>query len=457
MDHAVGVRQPNTRIAAWGVLVALCWPSAAAAERLAERVVVVSLDGVAAAELNHPDNELPMLRGFAKSGVHGAATSVLPSVTWAAHTTLVTGVLPARHGVVGNHWLDREAGVVIHAWQPTKEASVAVPTIYDVAHTAGLSTAALLWPQTSGAPTLDLSIPEVYSKAAFSRFVTPKLRRGLDKAGIAVDRLAELSEAEEAPLDELAAKITEHVIEHHGPHLLLVHLTSADTRAHRAGPGSPRHRAGLALYDRLVGRIVGAVGKAGHGDRTAFFVVSDHGFFATTHQVDAAGILARAGLKPPAVRVVANGHLAYVYVKGDGAQRAALVEQCAVALRAHPAVEQAFGEQEYARHGLPLPKDNPAVGDLVALTRTDHYFGTVAGDAVVGKARYRGTHGYLPDVPANHAVFIAWGAGIRLRAEPIRLANADVAPTIARLLGLTLPGPLDGRVRDEILATSKHP
>ena len=35
-------------------------------------------------------------------------------------------------------------------------------------------------------------------------------------------------------------------------------------------------------------------------------------------------------------------------------------------------------------------------------------------------------------------------------------ANASASP-LARLLDLTLPGPLDGRVRAEILATSKRP
>ena len=95
------------------------------------------------------------------------------------------------------------------------------------------------------------------------------------------------------------------------PHLTMVHFTSGDTRAHRSGYHSIRHRAGLAAYDRLVGRMVDALDRAGLRARTAIFIVSDHGFFEIARNVDPAAILAGVGLRPPGTRVVHNGHVAY--------------------------------------------------------------------------------------------------------------------------------------------------
>jgi hypothetical protein len=48
------------------------------------------------------------------------------------------------------------------------------------------------------------------------------------------------------------------------------------------------------------------------------------------------------------------------------------------------------------------------------------------------------------------AIFVAWGYGIRAGVQLDRLPNVDVAPTIAMLLGLSMPGAL-GRPRADLL------
>ena len=58
-----------------------------------------------------------------------------PTVTWPNHTSMVTGVTPAKHGVVFNGLLVREPGVPprVEPWRDRAEM-VHVPTLYDVAH-----------------------------------------------------------------------------------------------------------------------------------------------------------------------------------------------------------------------------------------------------------------------------------------------------------------------------------
>src|SRR5712692_845470 len=66
-------------------------------------VVVVSIDGLPADALKDPDLPMPTLRRLAKEGARAEGISTVnPSVTWPNHTSMVTGVLPARHGVLFN-------------------------------------------------------------------------------------------------------------------------------------------------------------------------------------------------------------------------------------------------------------------------------------------------------------------------------------------------------------------
>ncbi|HXH05113.1 MAG TPA: hypothetical protein VNI83_00835, partial [Vicinamibacterales bacterium] len=61
-----------------------------------------------------------------------------------------------------------------------------------------------------------------------------------------------------------------------------------------------------------------------------------------------------------------------------------------------------------------------------------------------------GQHGYLSSREAMQALFLASGRGIRRGAALDRIDSRDIAPTIAALLGLELPG-VEGRVLGELL------
>jgi hypothetical protein len=62
----------------------------------------------------------------------------------------------------------------------------------------------------------------------------------------------------------------------------------------------------------------------------------------------------------------------------------------------------------------------------------------------------QGHHGFLSTNPKMNATFVAWGRGIKRGAKVGLINNVDVAPTMAKLLGQSLPG-ADGRVLIEIL------
>ena len=109
-------------------------------------VVVVSLDGLPASALNDPQLPCRRSRPDRLGASAGSMTGVNPAVTWPTHTTFVTGVLPAQHGVVFNGMLMREPGTIprVEPWRDKSEM-VRVKTVYDAAHEAGLTTAQVDW------------------------------------------------------------------------------------------------------------------------------------------------------------------------------------------------------------------------------------------------------------------------------------------------------------------------
>ena len=99
---------------------------------------------------------------------------------------------------------------------------------------------------------------------------------------------------------------------------------------------------------------------------------------------------------------------------------------------------------EYGPLGYPDPGKNPRMADLVLAAADGYAFhGAPDGEAVaaVPAGATPGTHGYLNTEADMTAIFVASGAGIRSGVKLGRMRNIDVAPTIARLLGLTLPHP----------------
>jgi hypothetical protein len=140
-----------------------------------------------------------------------------------------------------------------------------------------------------------------------------------------------------------------------------------------------------------------------------------------------------------------------VYV-GDPRNPAAVARDLVPELAAIEGVARVFTPAEYAGLGLPGLDEHPHVGDLLLEAAPGFSFvDDAAGDDVHGAPRYRGTHGQPPSHPDNLAFFIAAGAGVRRGVTLAPITSRDVAPTLAHLLGVPMPG-VEGRVLTELLA-----
>src|SRR3954447_5766036 len=150
-------------------------------------VVLVSIDGLANFYMDDPSAEMPTIRKLAAEGARAASMRASdPTVTWPNHTTLVTGVSPAKHGVLANNYYDRVKGEkVTLIWDPVfdKDEVVKVPTIYDLAKAAGLKTAGIRWPMTRGASAIDWNCPDLGEDSLILKYTTPAVLVECKEAG----------------------------------------------------------------------------------------------------------------------------------------------------------------------------------------------------------------------------------------------------------------------------------
>ena len=181
----------NDAIRRLAPLLVLCLALAPASRARAEvrqdrHVILVSVDGLAGFYLDDSRADMPTLRRMAREGARASGmVCSFPTVTWPNHTTLVTGVAPVKHGVLGNNYLDRQTGknvALIMDGNFDKEEIVKVPTIYDVAHQAGLKTAGVIWPATRAAKTLDWTVPDTGGEA-WNKFGTQSWLSELARLG----------------------------------------------------------------------------------------------------------------------------------------------------------------------------------------------------------------------------------------------------------------------------------
>lgn len=413
-------------------LVACCftWPPAASGADV-KRVVLVSVDGLAASYLDDSKADLPTLRKLRQLGAsaEGMVTS-FPSVTWPAHTSLITGVRPKTHGVLANTVFDRRSREqVVYIGDPvlTKDQTVRAPTLYDAAHDTGLKTAAVIWPATNGAGTLNWMIPDAARAELHQRYTTPGLVAELGAAGIDISQLGTWGWQKQYALrrDRLYAQAAAYLIATKQVNLLLVHLVSADGIQHVFGPQTLAAYQAAAFEDRCIKQIWDAIKKSSQAAETALFVVSDHGFAPYDKVIRPNVILKRLGLvetdrSGTVTRrnawSVATGGSAFLYLFDKTAQ--ARAAEIRAALKKLDAVESVLEPTEFAKLGLPRPEDNPEMAQLVLTTRPGFAFDdATVGEPIADAGGHKGCHGHRPEPPFMHATFVAWGAGIRADAR----------------------------------------
>lgn len=238
------------------------------------QTIVLSIDGFPAYYWSDPKyrSYFPHLAElFQKYGV-SEITTVNPSVTYPAHTSMVTGKDPAEHGIFNNTLSDpfekNDGG-----WMWYTE-DILVPTLWDLAKENHKITANIFWPVTVGAG-IDWNLPQYWRKKIPE---DDKLLRVLSTKGL--HREAELavgSPLNDVSKDEVKLNTATWLFQKKKPDLMFVYTTDLDTNHHGFGPGSEKALFRLVELDKVIFSFLQSVG-AFTPKGPAIVIVSDHGF-----------------------------------------------------------------------------------------------------------------------------------------------------------------------------------
>jgi predicted AlkP superfamily pyrophosphatase or phosphodiesterase len=231
------------------------------ARAVVRHVIVVSIDGL------RPDaipRWAPVLEALKGTGAWaGTAETVTPSRTLPSHTSMVTGVLPERHGIT---WNGDETGL---------HGPVAVPTMFDLATAHGLRSVAF------------------FSKAKLRHLQRPgALEHAQAPRGATI--LPATETVEDAVRYMLLAR----------PNLVFIHITEPDIAGHAFGWMGHAYAMAVRHSDAAVGRLLAAAERAYGADGFTMIITADHGGrgrdHGTSHPEDMLipWIVTGAGVRP---------------------------------------------------------------------------------------------------------------------------------------------------------------
>jgi predicted AlkP superfamily pyrophosphatase or phosphodiesterase len=195
-----------------------------------QRVVIISVDGLRTDALAQSDT--PVLDALIAQGAYSdSAQTVTPSATLIGHASMLGGMTPAHHGIYWN----------INAPELGK---IKGPTLFSVAHDAGLTSAMI-----SGKPRLEhIVLPNSVDNYVYAGY-----------------------------LDQMTVADALDVIETDMPDILFVHMPDVDEQGHATGWMSAEQFATISQADARIGEIIAALQTHGYWERTLLIVTADHG------------------------------------------------------------------------------------------------------------------------------------------------------------------------------------
>lgn len=387
-------------------LVALV-PSSCGADARAERhpLILISFDGF---RWDYPDRGVsPNLEALADRGVRAEALiPSFPTKTFPNHYTMVTGLVPDRHGMVANTMWDPEFET---RFSMSKREEVrdarwwGGEPVWVTAERRGLATAPLFWPG---------------SEAAIAG-VHPTHWLPYDGEMTHAERVDWVLELLDLPPDRR-------------PVFLTLYFAQTDEVGHVWGPESARVDSAVSSVDRALGRLVDGLAERGMTDEVNLVVVSDHGMIATSRDrvifaddyVDL-DVARPVDWNPVLALWPDTEDVSLVYDALKGAH-----PEMAVYLRSEIPADLRYGAH---------PRTPPILGIATpGWSITSHEYYDQRPDRFDG-----GNHGYDPAAKGMHGVFVAAGPDFRRGVRVPALRNVHVYSLIMAALDLP-PAESDG-------------
>lgn len=431
-------------------------------------ILIIFFDGLRPDQVT--EEATPNLLRLARRGVcfenHHAA---FPTHTRVNVASLVTGCYPWRHGLMNNLLFLPE---VDPSWRINSGSHedlcgldarlggdmLLTRTLGEVLHSAGHALAAIGVGTSGNAFLHHHKATSISGTVIHPDFVLGDSRLSAFLEGFGPWPAA--GRPNKARTARAATVLLECLIPQYQPSVACLWMSDPDTTQHHAAVSSPQASEGIHWNDVQLGRILDRLEEVGLADSTDVLVASDHGHSTVIATVDVTRLLVEAGLKASQestdVLVADNGGCESIYVPGHaGDSVRAIVEL----LMAQPWCGPIFTRDASATVPGTLPMAlvgnyNERSSDILLSFGWDsssNAHGVPGGVFSASDRAGVGMHGSLSPYEVS-SVLVAAGphfkAGVR---SAVPSGIVDLFPTVLHLLGVELPGPVDGRVLYEAL------
>ncbi len=358
------------------------------------------------------------LRKLAQTGVAAEALiPSFPSITFPNHWSLITGLYPAHHGVIDNHFYDNKRQS-FYSMSDAKAAEDGTwyggTPLWAVAEKQGLLTASMMW--------VGSAIDAGGTKPAYYYHYHEKFSPA-EKVTKVVDWL-------KLPAEKR-------------PHFITLYFPEVDGAGHRYGPDSPETERSVQLLDETIGALVEQV-KALGLKNVNFIFVADHGMISVDRD------------NPISIPPLLNDKSRFDYYNSQTLLRV-VVKDPAETRSVYRRLKKDAGDgyKVYLTKRFPRKlhfarRDDrfQRIGQLVLLPRAPKIFLEKDRKTSPGK------HGYSAySTPEMKAVFIAFGPAFKKGKTLGAFENVHVFPVVEKILDLQNAPAIDGdgRVARKIL------
>jgi predicted AlkP superfamily pyrophosphatase or phosphodiesterase len=344
-------------------------------------------------------------------------------------------------------------------------SAIQVPTLLGAARSGGLTTGAVTWPVTVGMD-VDFHVPEFWrtsfgtdhpeSVMFLKAASTPHL---LDAIEIARGKPMPGRQSDGDRLD-----MAKFILSTYHPNLMLVHFVELDTAQHNTGIGSAESLATLERIDGYIGTLLKTLTEAGLREKTDILVVSDHGFLPISKRLQVNAIFKQERLLDVDERgriskwdayFYSTGGSGFVFLKNPADQQlVGRVRAILEKLRADPAngIRAVWSHDEIVKLGS-FPDAVLGIDMESGFYTGEGHDTLLAGVSMNDGRAMSGGHGFDPRRPELHASLIAAGPHARARQDLGVVRMTQIAPTVARWLGVGL-SPLADQPLEKLLTTA---
>ncbi|GCB27786.1 uncharacterized pyrophosphatase/phosphodiesterase C725.05c [Aspergillus awamori] len=228
----------------------------------APTTILISLDGFRADFLTR--GLTPTLRSFIANGVSPQyMLPSFPSVTFPNHFTLVTGLYPESHGIVGNTFWDPELQEEFYYTHPSVSMQPKwwnAEPLWMTAENQGVRTAVHMWPGSEAhIGGVDPTYLDQYNGSEMLSLKVERILGLLDMPGVE-------AESDIAP---------------QRPQFIAAYVPNVDADGHNYGPNSTETRNTIARVDDMLGSLFSGIEARNLTDVVNIVIVSDHGMATT--------------------------------------------------------------------------------------------------------------------------------------------------------------------------------